>query len=344
MLKKILFLALIILFQLQLLGQTTIWTENFDPPQNWQLEEHWYFEEDFLRFEGYPEVLEFDFTILSPVISLGDYNHVLIINQSLEVFAYNVTNEQAEIIILSSDGEEILWSHELSEGAWGQTSGADLTLNLDNYSGQDIQLKFKTFGASSNAFFYWDIFNISLAAELNNDLGIINITGPASVNILETGNWSVSIKNNAINDVESYAVKMYSYKTGELLGIIDDNDPIAPQELKTYDFEWTPTDAYNTLLYAVIINEEDEYPLNNSSEGRFLRINPDIECDILFWDYDNGIESLVDPEKGDLIQPSHGLEMVLEYAGLEYDLVNELPEYLDDYEIIISTMGCYCLS
>lgn len=342
--KKLLLPLLIILFQLQLLGQTIIWTEDFDPPQNWELDEHWYFEEDFLRLEGYPELLEFDLATYSPIISIGDYNHDLIINQSLQVFDFNVTNEKSEIYILTADGEDLAWSHELAEGAWGQTTGTDINIDLSAYSNQEIQVKFRSYGANSNAFFYWDIFKLSLSAELNNDLSILNITGPASVDILDTGSWTVSIQNKATNSVDGFSVKMFSYKTGELLGIIDDNNPIESNDVRTYDFDWTPTDAHNTLLYAVIINEGDEYLQNNSSEGKFLRINPDIECDILVWDYDNNIESIIDPDKGDLIQPSDGLEIVLGFAGLEYELVNELPDYLDDYEIIISTMGCYCLS
>jgi len=115
-------------------------------------------------------------------------------------------------------------------------------------------------------------------------------------------------------------------------------------EIKSYDFSWTPNAAQNTFLYALIVNDGDEYVLNNSSNGKFLRINPDIECDILVWDNDNDIPSIVDPEKGDVVQPSAGLERAIGFAGLEYDFVNDLPDDLYNYEMIFSTMGCYCLS
>ena len=76
----------------------------------------------------------------------------------------------------------------------------------------------------------------------------------------------------------------------------------------------------------------------------FLRIEPEVEYSILVWDNDNGIQSIICPENGDLITPITGLTRALDDAGLEYELFSYLPENLDDYTMVIATLGNYCLS
>jgi len=88
----------------------------------------------------------------------------------------------------------------------------------------------------------------------------------------------------------------------------------------------------------------DEYDGNNSSKSHFVRINPDFELSILLWDNDNGIETLTCPVHGDVIQPSTALSRVLDEAGFEYTVVHYLPDNLDTYDMVFSTMGCFCVS
>jgi len=93
-----------------------------------------------------------------------------------------------------------------------------------------------------------------------------------------------------------------------------------------------------------VILEGDEYEPNNVSLSHFLRVDPGIEYNIFVWDFDNSIETITDPEQGDAIQPSTGLSRALDAAGLDYDMGLYLPDNLDTYDIIFSTMGCYCVS
>jgi len=123
-----------------------------------------------------------------------------------------------------------------------------------------------------------------------------------------------------------------------------ETEPIAPGENNIYGFSWTPNAAYNTLVYGQVVAPQDQFPENNLSEGSFLRIEPDIDYSILVWDNDNGSQSIFSPEQGDLITPVTGLTRALNDAGLEYDLVASLPETLDGYDIVIGTLGNYCLS
>ena len=80
------------------------------------------------------------------------------------------------------------------------------------------------------------------------------------------------------------------------------------------------------------------------SGSHFVRVNPDIDFNILVWDNDNSIETILDPENGDMIQPSTGLTRALDAAGLNYDFCSDLPDDLFEYEILYGTMGCYCVS
>ncbi len=45
-------------------------------------------------------------------------------------------------------------------------------------------------------------------------------------------------------------------------------------------------------------------------------LDPDIDYNIMVWDYDNGIQTVVDPDKGDLIRPAVGLTRALDNAGI----------------------------
>jgi len=122
------------------------------------------------------------------------------------------------------------------------------------------------------------------------------------------------------------------------------SDPINPQSSKYIDFQWQTNQIQNTVLRAAIVLAADDFQMNNISRGHFVRVDPGIECSILFWNSDNGIETITDPEKGDLITPAEGLMRVLDNAGFAYDYKTFLPNNLNDYNIIIATLGCYCLS
>ena len=90
--------------------------------------------------------------------------------------------------------------------------------------------------------------------------------------------------------------------------------------------------------------EGDEFEGNNVSKSHFVRINPDIDFSILVWDNDNDIETIICPVQGDEIQPSTALTRVLDEAGFEYNVIHFLPDDLDTYDMVFSTMGCFCVS
>ncbi len=342
---KRIFIAVILFLLLKLPGysQTTFWSDNFQTNQGWGVDGNWDISAGMLQFNWAPEVQNFDFSAISPEITLIENSNELIINQYLDVFETN-SDEVAEISIIYDDQEDILWSYSLSNGNWGSTSGEELVIPISEYEGMDVQFKFRTFGASTYNWNWWNIFNVELTANLNTDLAAVEISGPVQVDLQMPGVWDINVKNMGIQPVSGFTVKLFDYKTGNLIGSVDDNEQIDSQETRSYSFTWSSNAAYNTAFYGVVTCDGDEYSNNNASKSHFVRVNPDIDFSILVWDNDNEIETVTDPEQGDEILPSKALTRALDLAGYDYDLYKYLPDNLNDYDIVFCTMGCFCVS
>ncbi len=342
--KKWLYTGLLfLLLKLPLCAQTTYWSEDFNPGQNWFTESNWTIYDGDMRFEWTPLITDFDCSSLSPVISLGDDVYELHLNQYLEPYEFMVTTEKAEISIVSGGEETVIWSYDLIDGIWGEMNGSPITFDLNAFIDQDIQIKFRTFGPTTDAWYYWDIFDVSISAILDNDMSLTSVTGPVSVDVAQTGTWTVTVKNNGSLPESDFTVKLFSWKTGELIASISDPDILGPFGTKSYDFDWTPSVTQNTVLYGVVVLEGDQFESNNSSKGFFVRVSPDLPASILIWDNDNNIPTIIDPEQGELITPSVALKHALDAAGLAYDFTNYLPDSLYNYDMIFCTMGCYCV-
>ena len=271
--------------------------------------------------------------------AIGD----LIITQYLDVFSTN-SNEMAEISILYDGNEDVLWSHALASGSWGVSSGEELTIPVYEYAGMDVQFRIRTFGNDSYNWNWWDVFKMELSVYLDKDLSVSGITGPANIDLMEMGEWTVQVKNSGTQSVSDFEVMLFDFKTGDLLGSINDFEVIEPQETKSYYFEWSSPAAYNTVFNGVVTLEDDEFEGNNVSKSHFVRVNPDEEFTILVWDNDNGIPTVTCPEQGDEIEPSKALTRALDDAGYDYFVTYFLPDDLEMYDIIFSTMGCFCVS
>ena len=187
------------------------------------------------------------------------------------------------------------------------------------------------------------MFEVKISAYFDHDLTITSITGPTKITVLETGTWSLQVENLGSEIQDAYSIQLFDLKTGELVGTIENPGSIEPQQMLSFNFDWSSSAAYNTAFYGVVVMEGDQFITNNDSESKFVRIEPDIDYSILVWDNDNGIMTVVDPDKGDDIEPSKGLTRALDDAGFEYDIFTYLPDNLNDYDIVFSTMGCFCV-
>ena len=331
-------------FSIGATGQTPYWEEDFMEAQEWTIEGNWLVNTGYMRFNWDPITANFDMSATSPVITLEDREYGLSIFQYLEPWDMSVTTEKAEIAIISDGNEYVLWSYDLINGPWGNITGAELNFDISAYAGTDIQILFRTYGPTTNAWFWWDVFSLSIITFLDNDMAVNSIHGPSSLEKQEQGSWDIEVKNMGLDYQKDFTLTLFDVKTGEIIDSISETDSLGFGQTKTYNFEWSSDSAYNTVLYAVIENEGDEFVPNNTSAGAFLRVKPDRELNILVWENDNAIPTIVDPEQGDVIRPPIGVKRALRAAGIEYDTAYFLPDSLQGYDMILGILGCYCLS
>jgi len=222
--------------------------------------------------------------------------------------------------------------------------GEDLSFSLESFAGQSIRIKLRTFGITTFNWSAWQVFELNIVAEYENDLSLSNIMGPKNLDLLQTGDWVVEVTNHGTLPINEYTVNLIDSKSGLVLDELPATNVIEPGDSKIFGFSWVPDAAYNTVIYGQVTAGDDQFLKNNLSEGKFLRIEPETEYSILVWDNDNGIQSIQCPEKGDMVRPLTGLTRALDDAGLEYEVYTYLPDNLNSFDVVLATMGCYCLS
>ncbi len=325
-------------------SQTIYWSENFGTNTGWELDQNWSFSGGKLQFYWTPTVTNFDLSAVSPPIELHENTKDLIVNQHLNAFGSSNPPEAAEIILVTSDEEIVLWDFYLNFGNWGAPTGSEIFFDLTQFAGQTVQFKFRTYGPSTYQWNWWHVFDLQLTAMFQNDLAAINISGPSSINPEESGVWTVHVKNHGELPQSDFSVSLYCHKFNDQIGYVDVYETIEPGATLALDFQWTPFEPYNTAFYGLVEIVSDEFIANNTSKSHFLRIHPNVEFSVLLWDNDNGIQTIHDPEMGDVITSATALKRALDNSGIDYHLVNSLPALIDGYDIIFATMGCYCLS
>lgn len=342
--KLFYFLVLMLVFQLPAFSQTAIINEDFtDPVEGWNLEGNWGQEDGYLMLYYYPIVENYDFSAYTPQFTVPDNGGDVVLSLFIDVYQSNATDEKCEIAVVNGDQENVIWTHDLADGPWGDFSGSELSLSLDDFSGETVKLRMHSYGASTSALWGWFVFNVNLTTWFDHELCAMDIFGPTHLNMSQDGTWEVEVKNQGLNAESNFSVNLYSYKTGQMLTSASYDSQLEPGESGTVQMDWSSPDALNTVLYATIESPTDQYVLNNRSGGRFLRVEPDMDYNVLFWDNDNGISSVQNPETGMMEQPHQGLQKAFQVAGIDIDFVDELPGNLEDYDIVVTTMGNYCL-
>ncbi len=331
-----------ILLKIAAIAQTPFYTEEFNSPAGWELDENWFIESGTLVFSWSPTITNFDLSAVSSEIQLPETVAELKVSQYLDVFSSGA--EYAEIIIVSGIEETVVWEYDLNNGNWGSTGGSELACDITAFGGQNIQVKFRTYGSTTYNWNNWYLYEFSLTSMLDNDLAIVDFYGTTVIDPETPGSWDLEIKNVGIESQSDFTLKLVNIKTGEVVDEIEYTETIASQQTEYLTFQWQTNQVQNTALQAVIEIEGDEFLMNNSSPGYFVRVDPDIDYSILFWDFDNNIQTISDPEYGDMVTPATALSRVVESAGFDYEYVTSLPNNLIDYDIIIATLGCYCLS
>lgn len=336
---------LVVLLVNSILAQTTIWEENFNAPKSgWEIEGNWSFEPGILIFNYLPIIINYDCSAISPEITLAENAPELTVNQFIETYPSSVTSEACEISVIFDGSEAVIWFVELSQGNWGTEGGEEISLSLAQFAGKTIRIKFRTWGPTTDALWDWSVYSMKITSVFNRDLSVIDLSGPSNVSPDVTNTWQVLVKNLGLQPQTGFSVGLLSLKTGEELGSQLFNDVLEPGDTAFINFEWTFGSPQNTCLSGKLASEGDEFQQNNITESHFLRIEPDFEYQVLLWDNDNGIETIYNPETGAMEQPDKAFSDALTCSGINFECVNSLPENLAGYDIIIATLGCYCLS
>ncbi len=344
--KKLVYLfAISFMLQVSAFSQTAIISEDFTSPiSNWDLGENWGQEDGYLMLYYYPIHENYDFSAYTPEFMVPDNGGDIVFSLFLDVYLANATNELCEISVVKADGEDILWSHQLTDGPWGDFSGSELTLSLNDYAGQSVRMRLRSYGATTQALWGWFIFNVNLTTWFDHELCAMQIAGPTNLDISETGTWEVEVKNQGLNSESGFLINLHSFKSVEILATTSYSGTLNSGETSVVEVEWAGELSHNTVVYASIESASDQFANNNRSSGRFLRVEPELDYNILFWDNDNGIASVENPETGVMQEPHRGLQKAFQMAGISVDMVSNLPTSLEEYDIVITTMGCYCLS
>ncbi len=342
--KTILFLAILVLFRIPGHSQTVYWTEDFSFGGQWTLDNNWFISDGKLHFYWYPQLPNFDLSAISPVVQLVDNAESFIVKQHLNAYGASSPPETAEIILIANGEEHLLWSYTLNQGSWGSPAGTNVEFDIAAFAGQAVQFKFRTHGPNTYQWNAWDIHEIKLVATFENDLAAQSISGPKTVGVDESATWAVEVKNLGSLPQDGFTVALHSARFHEVVDIIDYTETIAPQQSVVINFDWTPNQVHNTVLYASLINQNDDYVGNNSSRKHFVRVKPEFDVNVLVWNKDNGINTVVCPDQGDKVRPTVVMTRVLNNAGINYQLINSLPADLSPYNIVMASLGCYCLS
>lgn len=344
--QKLVYLILCtFLIQVSAFSQTAIIEEDFyGPISDWEMEGNWTQQEGYLMLYYYPIVEDYDFSTYTPEFTVPDNGGDIVINGFIDVYLANASDEVCEVSIVHGDQEDVLWSHNLADGAWGEIAGTDLIIPLDNFTGETVSLRLRSMGASTSALWGWFVFNVNLTTWFDHELCAMEIVGPTNLNLQEEGAWQVEVKNQGLNAESEFQVHLFSEKETESLAVGTYSGTLNPGETAYVDIEWASEKIYNTMIYGKVESATDQFVNNNFSNARFLRIEPDREYSVLFWDNDNGIASVVQPETGILQEPHAGLMKAFQVSGINMEYVSTLPDNLEEYDIVVATLGCYCLS
>ena len=342
--KKLLvvFLMCLILFPIILVAQTTYWEETFtSPPPGWSLDSNWYFSNWLraLRLDGYTALYNYDVSAITPVFSLPDNPVDLIISQYIDTWG-GAVDEVATIGVIVDGTPQELWQYDIIGGDWGIEGGEDIVFSLSDFTDEDIQLQFRSYGSSINNFSGWTIYNALVTGYLDNDMAVTEIAGPTYLDQNQQGTWSVTVMNPGLLAQDDYTVKLFKHG-GLEIGSIQSTISLEPNETANFDFSWTPSEIESIVLYGQVILAGDEFADNNT-KNHYLRVNSSTQLNVLILDSDND-SYYFPPETGNYIGCEGGIEETLELNGIGSTVVTSLPTNLSNYDIVFVELGLWCL-
>ena len=318
-----------------LCAQSIIWEETFTTnPGTWTLDSNWSIQSGALQLSWSPTVAPYDLSATSPVINLPLNVGDMIVSQFIDEYSTN-TGEVTNIELIHPGGTAILWSFDLVGTNWGYSGGKDISFSLYPYAGQQVQIRFRSYGGSTYNFNYWYIYNVAINASLDHDLAATNISGNNLLNVGQQGLWNVTVKNTGLNTESNYEVNLMR-EPGIVLGTTYASIPLSPDQQTIYQFNWTPDISEVVNLYGQVILPGDEFIDNNTTNPFLVNIYPDDPINVLVWDNDNASDI-------DGIGTEVFLENALTANNVTHDTYTYLPADLSSFDAIFVALGIYCV-
>jgi len=232
-----------------LCGQTYLWEESFDPPPTgWNLEGNWSFTNGYMQLYWSPTTENYDMSAISPVITLPDNAGDFHVTQYVNYYS-SFVDEAFEIAVIVDGTPSVLWTH--SDGTdWGQDGGSLLTLSLVPFQGEDVQLRFRSWGSSTWNINHWRIYHLGIEGSFDDDLEGLEITGPLSPNMGVPADYTVTVRNNGMNTQTNYTVKLMMFDGIELDSVA--GTTIEQGETIDYVLTWTPATEGAAVLYGEV--------------------------------------------------------------------------------------------
>jgi hypothetical protein len=331
---------LLALFAGCLSAQSAFWSDDFSAGnQGWTLDNNWSIADGELKLSWSPSITNYDLSAVSPVITLPSNVGDVVLSQYLDT--YSPEDEMIEIGLIINGTLTPLWDYAAVGGDWGSSGGESLTLSLVPYAGQDAQLYFRSYGASTYNLDYWHIFEVAMYAMYDNDMRAEVVLGPpnAAENAMEM--WKVKVSNCGVNPQSAYQIKLYK-DMGVEIASLDVYHPLQCTESAEFSFFWTPATTQPTQLYGTVVLDGDECNVNDSTPELGVTIFPEGERQYLVWDYDNGSE-YTSPDNNATLHCEHSIIDPLDANGVNYQLVDELPAVLRNYNTVFVALGLYCV-
>lgn len=117
------------------------------------------------------------------------------------------------------------------------------------------------------------------------DIACLSVTGPTTPNVNTTVTYAVSVKNYSQDPLSTYTVKLMEAGEVEIGSVA--GTTIQPQEILSFDINWTPTVVGETQLYGQVVMTGDENPGNDESAPITITV---MESGLLVASIGNGTE------------------------------------------------------
>ena len=272
--KNIVLLILLLLISSFMYSQSIIWEETFETnPGNWTLDENWSIANDMLILSSLPEITAYDLSATSPVIVLPQGAFECIITQQIQ--ENSAIDEVTEISIIYNDSENVLWNWSLTEGNWGVIGGEDVMLSIEDYAGEEVQFRFRSYGSATVNYDFWNIFNFAISAI---DQPPANFT-------------ATLIDNDVIMDWEPPAEQT------NLIGYnVYNNEEIVNADIVTDLFFTDENIDYGTYTYYASAVYEGGFESIHSNQVTIVYINTDNDNALSFDGFDDEVVISADPD------------------------------------------------